>query len=391
VAVAALNLEIAPCNFTVDTKICIFAGMFLRHLSITNFKNIESAELDFSPNINCIVGENGEGKTNLLDAVYYLSMAKSCFGGSDNSHIRHNEAFFFLQGRYQRGEAEDVISCGVQRAEGKVLKRNNKTYSRLSDHLGLLPLVIIAPVDNGLIHESGEERRKYMNTLLVQIDREYLHALTHYNYLLMQRNKLLKTSSGAASELLPTFSEQLSQHAQLIYECRKKLVTGLQPFFSEIYKTLSENREQVTLGYRSDLEQGGLNDLLLQHAGRDRIMQHTTVGVHRDDITMQLGGHALRRVGSQGQQKTFLIALKLAQYEFLKQRHQRQPLLLLDDIFDKLDERRVQQLIAMVAHEAFGQIFLTDSNKIRLDKMVKELTQDYTIFTARQGVFTASR
>ncbi|MDR3133841.1 MAG: DNA replication and repair protein RecF [Prevotellaceae bacterium] len=365
--------------------------MFLRHLSITNFKNIESAELDFSPNINCIVGENGEGKTNLLDAVYYLSMAKSCFGGSDYSHIRHNEAFFLLQGRYQREEAEDIISCGVQRAEGKVLKRNHKTYDRLSDHLGLLPLVIIAPIDSGLINESGEERRKYMNTLLVQIDREYLHALTHYNHFLAQRNKLLKTLSGADSELLLTLNGQLSHHAQLIYERRRELVAGLQPFFSDIYKTISENKEQVTLDYRSDLEEGGLNGLLLQYAHRDRCMQHTTVGIHRDDIAMHLGGYALRRVGSQGQQKTFLIALKLAQYEFLKRHNKQHPLLLLDDIFDKLDERRVQQLIAMVAHEAFGQIFLTDSNKIRLDKMVKELTQDYTIFTTKQGVFTIAR
>ena len=364
--------------------------MFLRHLSISNFKNIASAELDFSPNINCIVGENGEGKTNLLDAVYYLSMAKSCFGGSDYSHIRHNEPFFLLQGHYQREDTEDTIACGVQRAEGKVLKRNNKTYDRLSDHIGLLPLVIIAPIDNDLINESGEERRKYMNTLLVQIDREYLHALTHYNHFLAQRNKLLKTPSGAASELLLTLNGQLAQHAQLIYDRRKALVAGLQPFFSGIYKTLSENKEQVTLDYRSDLDNGGLNDLLLQYAGRDRVMQHTTVGIHRDDIAMHLGGYALRRVGSQGQQKTFLIALKLAQYEFLKQHNKRHPLLLLDDIFDKLDERRVQQLIAMVAHEAFGQIFLTDSNKIRLDKMVKELTQNYTIFTTKQGVFTVA-
>jgi DNA replication and repair protein RecF len=361
--------------------------MFLRHLSITNFKNIASAELDFSPNINCIVGENGEGKTNLLDAVYYLSLAKSCFGGGDYAHIRHNEAFFLLQGQYQREDAEETIACGVQRAEGKVLKRNNKTYDRLSDHLGLLPLVIIAPIDNELINESGEERRKYLNTLLVQFDREYLYALTRYNHFLAQRNKLLKTPSGASSELLLTLNGQLSHHAQLIYDRRKTLINGLQPFFSEIYKTLSEDKEQVALGYRSDLDNGGLDDLLLQYADRDRVMQHTTVGIHRDDITMQLGGYALRRVGSQGQQKTFLVALKLAQYEFLKRHNQRQPLLLLDDIFDKLDERRVQQLIAMVAHEAFGQIFLTDSNKIRLDKMVKELTKDYALFTTRQGAF----
>ncbi len=376
--------------------------MFLSHISITNFKNIESAELDFSPNINCIIGDNGEGKTNLLDAIYYLSMAKSCFGGSDSSHIKHGEAFFLLQGKYKvhdagygvqnpiSNPADEAISCGVQRADGKVLKRNGKKYDRLSDHLGLLPLVIISPTDSELINESGDARRKYLNTLLVQIDREYLDALTRYNHVLAQRNKLLKTVS-CPPDLLLTLNEQLSPYAQLIYDRRKSLIDGIQSYFSTIYKTLSEDKETVTLGYRSDLDTAPLNELLLQHAERDRVMQHTTVGVHRDDITMQLGGYALRRTGSQGQQKTFLIALKLAQYEFLKHHNSRSPILLLDDIFDKLDERRVQQLVALVAHETYGQIFLTDSNKVRLDKMVKELTQDYSIFSTQKGAFSLSR
>ncbi|MDR1680600.1 MAG: DNA replication and repair protein RecF [Prevotellaceae bacterium] len=362
--------------------------MTLNHLSITNFKNIEASELDFSANLNCIVGDNGAGKTNLLDAIYYLSMAKSCFGGSDNLHIRHNEPFFLLQGRYQRNGDETVISCGMQRGEGKVLKRDGKTYDRLSDHLGFIPLVIISPADNELINEAGEERRKYLNTLLVQIDREYLHALTRYNHLLAQRNKLLKTPAGAGSDLLHAFDEQLAPPAQLIYARRKALITGLQPFFTALYKTLSENKEQVTLVYRSALDDAPLGELLRANAERDRIMQHTTVGIHRDDIAMQLGGYALRRIGSQGQQKTFLIALKLAQYEYLKQYNGCQPLLLLDDIFDKLDERRVEQLITLVAHETFGQIFLTDSNKIRLNHIVAELTQEYCIFHTNAGSFS---
>jgi DNA replication and repair protein RecF len=362
--------------------------MNLCHLSVTDFKNVETAELDFSPNINCIVGDNGEGKTNLLDAIYYLSMAKSCFGGSDTAHIRHGAPFFLLQGRYLREGEEAVVACGVRRAEGKVLKYNGRTYDRLSDHLGCLPLVIISPADNQLIHEAGEERRKYLNTLLVQIDREYLQALTRYNHLLAQRNKLLKTPGGAASDVLPTLNDQMSPCAQLIYERRHTLIEGLQPFFSHIYRTLSEDKEQVTLGYRSDLEKAPLHEALLQNAERDRILQHTTVGIHRDDLTMHLGGYSLRRIGSQGQQKTFLIALKLAQYEFLKTHNGKNPLLLLDDIFDKLDERRVQQLIALVAHETFGQIFLTDSNKIRLNSIVKELTQEYRLFTTQQGQFS---
>ena len=365
--------------------------MFLRHLSITNFKNIESAELDFSPNINCIVGNNGEGKTNLLDAIYHLSMAKSCFGGSDSSHIRHEESFFLLQGRYKLPDTEETIACGVQRAEGKTLKRNGKTYDRLSDHLGFLPLVIVSPTDNELINESGEERRKYLNTLLVQIDSEYLQAITHYNHLLAQRNKLLKTNSySSISDLLLTLNERMSHYAQIIYERRKALIEGLQPFFQSIYKTLSEEKENVTLSYRSDLESATLNELLLQNAERDRVMQHTTVGIHRDDLTMLLDGHVLRRIGSQGQRKTFLIALKLAQYDFLKKQNGRNPILLLDDIFDKLDERRVQQLIALVAHENYGQIFLTDSNKIRLDSIIQNLTQEYKILTTTRGNFDCS-
>jgi DNA replication and repair protein RecF len=364
--------------------------MFLQHLSITHFKNIESAELDFSPNINCIIGDNGEGKTNLLDALYYLSMAKSCFGGIDSSHIKHGEAFFLLQGQYRAAGQEEIVSCGVQRSEGKVVKRNGKKYDRLSDHLGLLPLVIVSPADSELINESGEARRKYLNTLLVQIDRAYLEALSRYNHILAQRNKLLKTGH-TVPDLLLTFNEQMAQCAQVIYARRKSLIDGLQPFFSTIYKNLSEDKEQVQLGYRSDLDKGTLDELLLQSAERDRIMQHTTVGIHRDDITMQLGGYALRRTGSQGQQKTFLIALKLAQYEFLKHHNGRSPLLLLDDIFDKLDERRVQQLIALVAHETYGQIFLTDSNKVRLNGMVKELTQDYSLLTTKQGAFSPNK
>jgi len=362
--------------------------MYLAHLSITNFKNIESAELDFSPNINCIVGDNGEGKTNLLDAIYHLSMAKSCFGGSDISHIRHKEPFFLLQGRYKLPDTEETISCGVQRSEGKTLKRNGKTYDRLSDHLGFLPLVVVSPTDNELINESGEERRKYLNTLLVQIDNEYLNAITHYNHLLSQRNKLLKSGDWhSISELLLTINERMSHYAQIVYERRKSFVQGLQPFFLSLYKILSEDKESVSLCYRSDLENAPLDELLRQNTERDRIMQHTTVGVHRDDLTMKLGDHTLRHIGSQGQQKTFLIALKLAQYEFLKKQNQRNPILLLDDIFDKLDERRVHQLIELVAHDSYGQIFLTDSNKIRLNSIIKNLTQDYKIFTTKHGCF----
>jgi len=361
--------------------------MLLTQLSITNFKNIESARLDFSPNINCIVGNNGEGKTNLLDAIYYLAMTKSYFGSSDSHSIRHNEGFFLLQGSFSRGESEERITCGVKRQDGKVMKRNEKPYSRLSEHVGLLPLVMVSPVDNSLINEGGEERRKYLNSIWAQTEKEYLSTLLKYNHILMQRNKLLK-QDGNFHDLLQTFDEQLVESGSQIYNYRKMLVSVLQPYFQQTYNSLAENKEIVQLGYKSDLDKGDFAELLHKNRNRDKILQHTSTGIHRDDLTMHIGDHPLRRVGSQGQQKTFLLALKLAQFELLHQQKGFRPLLLLDDIFDKLDAGRVHQLLAMVSKAAFGQIFLTDSNKVRLDGIVKGLTQEYAIFSAEKGQFT---
>ncbi len=360
--------------------------MFLKHLSISNFKNIESEQLDFSPNINCIVGNNGEGKTNLLDAIYYLSMAKSYFGGSDLYNIRHGEEFFLLQGLFAHNESEERITCGVKRQEGKIIKRNEKIYTRLSEHIGLLPLVMVSPTDNALVNEGGEERRKYLNGILAQTEKEYLSGLLKYNHILLQRNKLLK-QEGNNDDLQQTIDEQLVDSGKQVYAYRKMLVSVLQPYFQQTYNNLAENKEVVELGYKSDLDSGDFMDILQQNRQRDKVLQHTSAGIHRDDLTMHISGYPLRRVGSQGQQKTFLLALKLAQFELLHQQKGFRPLLLLDDIFDKLDAGRVHQLLAMVSHAAFGQIFLTDSNKVRLDGIVKDLTQDYTIFRTEMGSF----
>jgi len=362
--------------------------MLLKQISITNFKNIAAATLHFSPNINCIVGNNGEGKTNLLDAIYYLAMTKSYFGGSDLFNIRHGEAYFLLQGLFAHDDEEQQISCGIQRDEGKVVKRNGKAYSRLADHIGLFPLVMISPTDNSLINESGEERRKYINGILAQTEKEYLNILLRYNHILLQRNKLLKTPFGSdMNELLPTIDAQLTDAGKQIYAFRKQLISELQPHFSQAYTTLSEQKEEVSLGYRSDLDNEDFAVLLEQNRDRDRALQHTSTGIHRDDLTMQIDGHPLRRTGSQGQQKTFLLALKLAQFELLHRQKGFRPLLLLDDIFDKLDAGRVHQLLSMVAQSAFGQIFITDSNKVRVDGIVQELTQDYAMFTTGRGCF----
>jgi len=362
--------------------------MYIKQISITGFKNIEAATLGFSPHINCIVGNNGEGKTNLLDAIYYLAMTKSYFGGSDLPNIRHGQQFFLLQGVFGHDGAEQQVSCGVQRDEGKVVKRNNKPYNRITEHIGLFPLVMISPTDHTLINEGSEERRRYMNGLLAQLDKEYLNTLLRYNHILQQRNTLLRMSPNAAmSDVLHTFNEQLGQNGQWIYERRKQLVADIQPHFQKTYRALSKQKENVSLAYRSDLDNAPLTALLQQSFERDKMLQHTTTGIHRDDLTMHLDGYALRRTGSQGQQKTYLLALKLAQFELLQRHKGFRPMLLFDDVFDKLDADRVHELIALVSSDSFGQIFFTDSNKVRLDNIVQSFTQDYTLLTAENGHF----
>jgi DNA replication and repair protein RecF len=362
--------------------------MYLEQIAITDFKNIAAATFHFSPHINCIIGNNGEGKTNLLDAIYYLSMTKSYFGGGDLSVIRHGQSFFLLRGCFQHEEITSQVTCSVQRDEGKVIKHNNKACQRLTDHIGLFPLVMISPTDHALINESGEERRKYLNGLLSQFDKEYLNALLRYNQVLLQRNKLLKTPLNTdAMDVLLTLNKQLGQRGQLVYERRKQLIENLQPHFQKIYAKLSKDKEEVSLSYQSDLDKGQLTDLLQQHFERDKILQHTSTGIHRDDLAMYLDGYPLRRTGSQGQQKTYLLALKLAQFDLLHRQKGFHPLLLLDDIFDKLDATRIHELISFVAHEPFGQIFFTDSNKVRLNSMVQELTGNYATFTAEGGTF----
>ncbi|MCL2097816.1 MAG: DNA replication and repair protein RecF [Bacteroidales bacterium] len=362
--------------------------MLLKQISITNFKNIVATTLRFSPNINCIVGNNGEGKTNLLDAVYYLSMTKSYFGGSDLFHIRHGEQYFLLQGLFSHDNEEEQVNCGVTREEGKIFKRNGKTYNRLAEHVGRFPLVMVSPTDNTLINESGEERRRYLNGILAQSEKEYLNVLLRYNHTLLQRNKLLKTPYDSnMPTLLSAIDEQMVDVGKKVYNFRKQLIIDLQPYFSQAYATLSENKEEVSLIYRSELDNEDFVEILERNRDRDRILQHTSAGIHRDDLSMLIEGYPLRRTGSQGQQKTFLLALKLAQFELLHRQKGFRPLLLLDDIFDKLDADRVHQLLSMVAQANFGQIFITDSNKVRVDGIVQQLTQDYAMFTAEKGVF----
>lgn len=360
--------------------------MFLKHLSISNFKNIEQVDIDCSPVLNCFVGDNGEGKTNLLDAVYYLSMCKSHFLTTDTQNIRDKEPYFMIKGDYHRKGEDEQVLCAMKRGGTKSFKLNGKEYERLSDHIGLMPLVIITPSDTSLINDGSEERRKFMNAVISQSDKEYLDSLLRYNHALLQRNKLLKNKQTPLDYgLLEVLNEQLSSYGQVVYEKRRELVTYFLPIFQEVYQIVSGEKETVGLSYRSDLEHDSMNNLLEQNMERDSFLQYTSVGVHRDDLVMELNGRPIRRTGSQGQQKTYLIAMKMAQFRIIKQHVGLSPILLLDDIFDKLDAGRVEKLISLVAKNGFGQIFLTDSNKNRLDHLLEKVGTDYKLFGVKAG------
>lgn len=361
--------------------------MYLKRLSLLNFKNIHEAQIDFSPRINCFVGDNGTGKTNLLDAIHYLSMCKSAFGLSDAQCIRHGEGGFVVNGIYTiSDERNETIVCTYQRGNAKKLSRRGKEYDKLSDHIGLLPIVMIAPSDTALINESGEERRRYLNSLISQLDRDYLATLIKYNRILAERNKLLKNQTVSNfNEMLEVFDMQLSMLGDSLHKRRQTLIEELAPLVAEAYTRLSGDREQVELSYRSELNDTPMEELLNQSRQKDLINQFTTCGVHRDDIRMSIGGYPLRKYGSQGQQKSFLVALKLAQYDLVMTHSNRQPILLLDDIFDKLDMQRVEQLIGMVSQERFGQIFITDCNKVRLVGILQSNRCDYTLFNVADG------
>ncbi|MDR0415164.1 MAG: DNA replication and repair protein RecF [Prevotellaceae bacterium] len=359
--------------------------MRLKHLSVVNFKNIRQLELDPAAKLTCLVGSNGEGKTNLLDTLYLLSMCKSSAGLTDRQCICHGEDFFLVKGTYHVRDGEEVVSCGCTRADGKVFKRNANAYERLADHIGMLPLVMISPADSALISESGEERRRYLNSIIAQLDRSYLSAVARYGKALQQRNKMLKDAQAFSGEVLEIVDGQLSACAAEIFAGRTQLVDDLTPLFQKYYELISQGKERVQLSYASDMKDGGLLELLKQSFARDRALQFTSVGVHRDDLALLLDGYPIKKLGSQGQQKTMLLALKLAQVELLRLRLGIHPLLLLDDIFDKLDMQRVKNLIGVISHSALGQIFLTDSNKTRVDALLHEVQWDYKVLEIKGG------
>lgn len=359
----------------------------LEKIVISDFRNIQLQELEFSPNVNCISGNNGEGKTNLLDAIYYLSMTKSAFASSDKFCFRYGTEEFSLAGTYRmENSLSSRFALKITSKGEKKVRRDDKPYPKVSEHIGVLPIVMVSPSDISLVSESGEERRRFVNAVLSQMDREYMSALQQYNRLLMQRNRMLKEMT-VDRDLLEVIDMRMSALAEPVYKARKVFVEQLRPIVKEYYKTVSGGSEEIDIEYDTELDKASLDQLLAASFDKDKALRYTTSGLQRDDLQFTMNGHPIRRCGSQGQQKSFLVSLKFAQYEIMKKKYGFAPMLLLDDVFDKLDMGRISNLLQMVASNDFGQIFITDSNKVRMSGIVDGLTQDRAYFETSEGTF----
>lgn len=362
--------------------------MILEHLSILNYKNIEQAELELSPNVNCFIGNNGMGKTNVLDAVYYLSFCKSSSTQTDSLNVRHDADFLMLQGRYKNAVDEtEVISCGLKRGQRKHFKRNDKEYKRFSEHVGLIPLVMISPADSALISGGSEDRRKFMDVVISQFSPSYLEALMRYQKTLQQRNALLKQEEEPDWSLCDVLEDMMDMDAQLIYEARRQMIEEFRPIFQGLYKRLCNNDyEEVDIQLETHGDRGPLRPILHSWRERERIVGYTLHGPHKDNLELTMNGYNVRREGSQGQTKTYFIAMKLAQFVYLKTKGERRtPILLLDDIFDKLDAGRVSCIVDYVSGDEFQQIFITDTNRDHLDSILAATSRDYRLFHVQHG------
>lgn len=357
--------------------------MILKALSLINYKNFESISFDLDAKINCFVGNNGVGKTNVLDAVYHLSFGKSYFNPITTQNINHDADFFVIDGIYDKNDREEKVIVSAKRGQKKVIKRNGKIYERFSDHIGFLPLVIISPADRDLIIEGSETRRKFMDGVISQSDKSYLDTLIKYNKTLSQRNALLKYFNANHTfnpDTLAIYNEQMHELGTALYKKRKQFLEDFTPIFKKRYAAISGDKEEVKLKYKSQLNDAPLNQLFEENLKKDRALQYTSVGTHRDDLNFKIESHPIKKFGSQGQQKSYLIALKLAQFDFIKAQSNTTPILLLDDIFDKLDESRVTQIIDLVNDDNFGQLFISDTHADRTEAIVKEIHQTYKLF-----------
>lgn len=365
--------------------------MTLKHLSIINYKNLAQVELELSPKINFFVGNNGMGKTNLLDAVYYLSFCRSYTNPVDSQIIKHDADVCILQGRYgiEGQEGEEEIYCGLRRRQKKQFKRNKKEYEKLSDHIGFIPLVMISPADIGIIQGNSEERRKFMNMAISQFDKTYMHALIRYNNALQQRNAMLKMEDNEINfTLLELWEDQMAGEGELIFKKRQAFVKEFIPVFDEFYKRISLSNEKATFDYISQLCENNFRKALRETRRRDIAVGYTTTGVHRDELEMLLDGFPIKKVGSQGQNKTYFVSMKLAQFHYLLKTGKRIPILLLDDIFDRLDANRVEEIVKLVSSDEFGQIFISDTNQELFDKILKRVNNGHHVYSVKNGEIT---
>ena len=365
--------------------------MVLKNLSILNYKNLAQVELELSPKINCFVGNNGMGKTNLLDAVYYLSFCRSYTNPVDSQIIKHDADVCMLQGRYELEgqEGEEEVYCGLRRRQKKRFKRNKKEYEKLSDHIGFIPLVMISPADIEIIRGGSEERRRFMDMAISQFDKTYMRALIRYNNALHQRNATLKMEDDEIDfTLLELWEEQMAGDGELIFEKRQAFVKAFIPVFHEFYQRISLSNEEASFDYVSQLRENNFREALRQTRRRDIAVGHTTTGIHRDELEMLLDGFPIKKVGSQGQNKTYFVAMKLAQFHYLLKTGKRTPILLLDDIFDRLDANRVEELVKLVSGDEFGQIFISDTNRESFNKILERINNSHHIYSVKDGEIT---
>ncbi|CAN5609384.1 DNA replication and repair protein RecF [soil metagenome] len=357
--------------------------MFLKNLSLFNFKNYTEAEFQFEQGANAITGENGSGKTNILDAIHYLCLCKSYFHSTDSLNIRHEQGFFSIHGHFDiDGNSEDIF-VGLKSGQKKIVKRNQKEYQRLGEHIGFLPVVMVAPVDHELITGSSELRRKLMDSIICQYDRPYLDDLINYNRVLQQRNAMLKqTAKGGVEDpsLWLVWDEQLNHYGARIFAAREHFIERFVPLFNRFYNYLTQEKETVSVKYESQLQKDSLLNLLQRNAQRDRMMQYTTAGIQRDDLELLLNDYPVKRTGSQGQQKSFVLAMKLAQFELMREAKGVKPILLMDDIFDKLDVMRITRLMELVSQDTFGQIFITDTREDHVKEVFKSINVPLQIY-----------
>ena len=357
--------------------------MFIKNLKLFNFKNHSEKSFDFSPEINCFVGNNGAGKTNILDALHYLSMAKSFLGNLDAQNILHESDFFAIEAEIQGEEKNDIIKVQLPKEGKKIIKKNDKTYERIADHIGFLPSVMISPYDANLISDGSESRRKFLDAMISQTDSDYLFALIQYQKTLQQRIALLKYFAKNRTfdlDSLEIYNEPLTKFGTQIFEKRQRFVASILPTIQHFYEIISKGNEKVTVIYESNLNEQNFEEILSENLEKDRVLTYTSRGIHKDDLRFEMNGNLIKKFGSQGQQKSFLIALKLAQIKRIKDITNKNPILLLDDIFDKLDDNRVSQLIELVNQQNFGQIFITDTHRERTESVVKRINEESKIF-----------